>query len=248
VNDAFVSYARKDRAIAERLVLALEAGGLAVWWDGLLIGGDDFGRTIDAELKRSKCIVVLWSENSIASEWVPNEARRGRNHKARLVPVRIDACEEPLEFSGLHIISLEGWSGDEGHPGLTELLNAVHGISTAPPPPRPPVVKAWHALLSAAALALAYGLIPRPPAVPDTGSGGGGSTPKLAAGGEIGTSSGGAAPASGGAAGASGGSRASGGTAGAPKIPLLRCCHKSLGGTKECPKKTCAECGLVDCE
>jgi hypothetical protein len=45
VNDAFVSYAREDRAVAERIVLALQSGGIAVWWDGLLIGGDDFGRT-----------------------------------------------------------------------------------------------------------------------------------------------------------------------------------------------------------
>lgn len=40
--DLFISYARADRDLAERLANELTSRGLLVWWDRQLLGGDDF--------------------------------------------------------------------------------------------------------------------------------------------------------------------------------------------------------------
>jgi hypothetical protein len=35
MNDVFLSYAREDKPVAERVVAALTRGGFTIWWDGL---------------------------------------------------------------------------------------------------------------------------------------------------------------------------------------------------------------------
>jgi len=255
VNDAFVSYAREDREVAEKLVLSLQQSGLTVWWDGLLLGGDDFGKTIDAELRRSKCVVVIWSKNSVKSDWVPNEVRRGRNHNARVVPVRVDDCEEPLEFSGRHIIDLQGLLDDAEHPGLTEVGNSVRGVITPllPRASRPWwVLRSWPEFLGAAVLgAILYRIVvaptptpPPPPPVEEPGPVPTGEPTGTGGTAEVPATSGGTAGASGGRTEATGGRAATPG----PQTPPPTCCGGPLGGLKPCSKKTCAECGLRECK
>lgn len=86
--DVFVSYARADRNIAERLVGDFKAAGLRVWWDSELVG-EEFRFSIERELAAAQCVVVIWSEAARASSFVRDEASRA--HRARkLVQVRVD--------------------------------------------------------------------------------------------------------------------------------------------------------------
>ena len=101
MTDIFLSYAREDAAVADRLASLLETNGLSVWWDRRLVAGDEINATIDAAIERAKSVIVLWSPNSVSSRWVCGEAETAANAN-KLVPVRIADCKLPIGFRGLH--------------------------------------------------------------------------------------------------------------------------------------------------
>lgn len=120
----FLSYTRQDRARAEQIIKALELGGCSVWWDGLLDGGVAFASTTEDELEGADVVVVLWSEASIASHWVRDEATRGRE-RGRLVPVSLDGVMAPLGFRQFQLLDLAKWRGSPNAPEMINLLRAV---------------------------------------------------------------------------------------------------------------------------
>ena len=100
----FLSYSRADQAQAQRVAQVLEEAGLQVWWDTLIEGGAAFAQSIEAALAASDAVIVLWSKHSVSSDWVLDEAARGRDLK-KLVPLSIDGTEPPLGFRQYQSIS-----------------------------------------------------------------------------------------------------------------------------------------------
>ena len=84
--DIFVSYADDDRERAQVIVRALEAQGLQVFWDRKLVAGEAFRQVLAKELVSARCVLVLWSQVSVESGWVIDEADEGRKN-GRLVSV-----------------------------------------------------------------------------------------------------------------------------------------------------------------
>jgi TolB-like protein/tetratricopeptide (TPR) repeat protein len=124
---AFLSYAREDQPQAGRLAEALDKAGLGVWWDTLIEGGAEFAKSIEAALVNCDAVVVLWSKTSVASDWVLDEAARGRElHK--LVPVSLDGTEPPLGFRRYHSISLSGWRGSADSPEIAGIVRGVAAV------------------------------------------------------------------------------------------------------------------------
>ena len=110
LHDLFVSYLRHDSEFAERLTLALSEAGWVVWLDKRGIrDGDHYDRQIEEAIASTKAVLVLWSVRSIDSEWVRAEAAYALS-KQKLVPVRIDAVEPPLQF--LHVQTIDLRSQD----------------------------------------------------------------------------------------------------------------------------------------
>jgi len=99
--DVFISYARADQARAQTLAVALQQYGWSVWWDRSIVAGDVFDEVIERELDSAKSVVVLWSNASVSSEWVRNEAAVAAKRGA-LVPALIDITKAPLEFRRKH--------------------------------------------------------------------------------------------------------------------------------------------------
>ena len=68
--------------ISERL----SSLGHSVWWDRTIPPGRIFDEVIQEALAAAKCVVVLWSETSVRSNWVKTEASDGmaRHERARL--------------------------------------------------------------------------------------------------------------------------------------------------------------------
>ena len=102
--DIFLSYASEDRERVRPLVAAFEQRGWSVFWDlSSIPAGRRFYDVIDEALRDSACIVVIWSQLSVNSDWVRAEAERGRQRDV-LVPVRID--DIPIPFDGLQTANL----------------------------------------------------------------------------------------------------------------------------------------------
>jgi TolB-like protein/tetratricopeptide (TPR) repeat protein len=127
----FLSYSRDDRARALPVIRALEAQGFSVWWDGLLEGGTAFARTTETALETAQAVVVLWTERSVQSHWVRDEATRGRD-RGCMVPVSLDGTQPPLGFRQIQYIDLSGWRGKEKAPALAELIQAIRATAAAP--------------------------------------------------------------------------------------------------------------------
>src|SRR4029434_7855408 len=111
VADIFVSYVAEDRAIAEKIARALENTGFSVWWDRHLHGGANFAAESERQLTAAKIVVVLWSNRSLDSQWVRDEAQQARDEN-KLIPIRLDQVQPPLGFRQVQCLDFDHWSGD----------------------------------------------------------------------------------------------------------------------------------------
>ena len=100
--DIFLSYARPDRDKVRGLVPILEAQGWSVFWDAAIEPGQRWDNLIAAELESARCVVVIWTQSSVLSDWVKDEANRGREREV-LVPVSIDGTRAPLGFRHVQV-------------------------------------------------------------------------------------------------------------------------------------------------
>ncbi len=144
-NDIFVSYASADRERVAPLVERLERCGFSVWWDRDIAHGQNYHFMIEAALDRAKCVVVVWTQNSVRSEWVLNEASAARQRNV-LLPVALDEVEPPLEFRHLQTADLRDGNANrdaEYHKLETSVLQLVKATpptagTVAPAGVRPP--------------------------------------------------------------------------------------------------------------
>ena len=164
VSKVFVSYARQDRDRIAPLVQALEASGLEVWWDPRIAGGAEYTREIEAQLESASAVLVVWSQHSITSMWVADEASAGLE-QGKLVPITIDPVAPRIGFRQLHTLAFETWGQDPANQCVASLLEALAAVGVRPQAvaaSTPPVVEA--STLDVAALHL-----PRPELTPLVG-------------------------------------------------------------------------------
>jgi hypothetical protein len=97
----FISYSSKDEAFAKRLHADLQNSGVRCWFapHDLPIGAKTWD-AIDAAIRVRDKLLLILSENAIASDWVEDEvgkafAEERRRNQVVLFPVRID--EEVME-------------------------------------------------------------------------------------------------------------------------------------------------------
>ena len=125
MSRVFLSYARDDVDAARQLADTLGQSGHDIWWDRHLHGGSRFDREIEEALNNAEAVVVLWSNASIDSAWVKDEAAEARDSE-RLVPVSLGSAKPPLGFRQFHTIDLGSWKGDGQPDALGELLDAIN--------------------------------------------------------------------------------------------------------------------------
>jgi len=129
VADIFLSYATEDRARARRIAGMLESGGWKVFWDRKIAPGQDWRQVVQSELDTARAVVVLWSQTSVGSSWVHEEAERGRS---RLVSVLIDDAPLPIGFSTKQAVDLIGWDGGRAD-DVGKLVDAITAVLQNPP-------------------------------------------------------------------------------------------------------------------
>ena len=149
MSSVFLSYHREEVNRAGSIALALEKAGYTVWWDRHIKGGTLYSKAIEEALKRADAVVVLWSERSVESAWVRDEAAAGRD-TGRLIPIKLDQTEPPLGFRQYQAIDLSRWRGRENSAELKALFEAVGSVAKETAEPKiAPVAsprRAWQAM------------------------------------------------------------------------------------------------------
>jgi hypothetical protein len=142
MSDIFISYASADRERAKLVSGTLDRRGWSVWWDRTIPPGKEYDEVIEKALDSAKCVVVLWSNVSVASSWVKTEAAEAMRRKI-LVPALIDEVKIPLEFRRLQAADLSHWQGEASHPELEKFFDSIdvkiHGMGETAPPGKLPV-------------------------------------------------------------------------------------------------------------
>ena len=137
----FLSYAHLDKDWRERIQKSLSRleleGELDLWFDGRLTPGDSFREVIEEKVTDAQLILLLVSENFLASRFSYEEELRRALAKqqggtAKVVPILLRKCDwKNSWFAGLQVLPsnarpLEEW--ESIHEGL---LNIAQGITVA---------------------------------------------------------------------------------------------------------------------
>jgi hypothetical protein len=122
--DLFISYKRADRSRVEPLVDALNNEGFSVWWDPEIVPGDRFSRTIERQLSEAKCVIVAWSESSVDSVWVHDEAASGLERDI-LLQLSLDGVKQPMGYRQFQMVDFKDWNGNVDDPLFQQLIAGI---------------------------------------------------------------------------------------------------------------------------
>ncbi|MGE0597549.1 MAG: toll/interleukin-1 receptor domain-containing protein [Hyphomonadaceae bacterium] len=129
MTDVFISYKREEREHARRLAEALGEHGFAVWWDAEILPGEQYRSVTLQILESCRAALVIWSQRSIGSGWVLDEAQRALD-RGVLIPVHFEPISAyPLGFGQVHAHDLVSWEGDVGAAKFRPVLAAVERLA-----------------------------------------------------------------------------------------------------------------------
>ena len=82
-------------------------------------------------LASARCVVVVWSRDSVASSWVREEADEGRK-RGVLIPVLIDEVNPPLGFGRIQAARMIEWDGAQESEAFQKLVEDITAVIDAP--------------------------------------------------------------------------------------------------------------------
>jgi hypothetical protein len=103
VTDIFFSYKSVDRERLRVVHDALTADGFDVFWDQEVEAGIDWDTWIRNHLTQAKCVLVLWSKQSIESDNVRHEATVAKRQN-KLIHVLLDPLTPEQFPMGLYTV------------------------------------------------------------------------------------------------------------------------------------------------
>ncbi len=130
--DVFLSYARENLGEAQRLAARLSSYGFSIWFDESLPAHRSFCEVIEEQLESAGSVVVLWSREAVASQWVRSEANRGRETN-RLVQLRLDDARLPMPFDQIHCVDLSRWDGAGDSPAWQSVVASITALAGGEP-------------------------------------------------------------------------------------------------------------------
>ncbi len=129
----FISYQRTNIDVAETIAGELMAAGFPVFIDRQIRIGEPWNKALEEALEAAFAVVVLWSNESIRSDYVQLEARFGLQRRI-LRPALISDCTLPSEFSAIECADLrKRLPGDARHPEWWLLLSSLHQLRNPSP-------------------------------------------------------------------------------------------------------------------
>ena len=113
MSDIFLSYSRADTESVRYLVDSLQKRGWSVFWDRNVPIGEAWRSYIGEKLSQSRCVIVVWSQASISSQWVLEEAEEAKR-RGVLFPISLDGTAPPFGFGNIQCAKLKDSDEDEG--------------------------------------------------------------------------------------------------------------------------------------
>ena len=136
--DIVLIYGREDEGVAGELIRHLETRW-SVWWDKRI--KERFSEEIEAEIKKARCAVVLWSEKSRVKDFVRDEVELAKGKNVPIVSVSLDGCKPGFGFGGYTTTPLDDWNGKVDHPAYEKFFSRLTSLLKATKaPPRPTAI------------------------------------------------------------------------------------------------------------
>lgn len=125
--DVFISSARSDSLRAAQFQHAIKRCGWTVW-DADLLPEEQWNDVIEKELRAAGAVLVLWSKESVKSQFVCDEATIARE-LGKLVPVTLDGQRPKVGLGQLQLEDVSSWNGlDPDHPSLIRVLSGIREV------------------------------------------------------------------------------------------------------------------------
>lgn len=102
----FVGYRRVDKDVVDGLVKALEAEGFSVFWDHLIVAGDDWHHELDDRIKDAKACLIIWSNNVTIDSPVLTEADHGHQQGKLIIAALDPNVALPLRLKQVQYVDL----------------------------------------------------------------------------------------------------------------------------------------------
>lgn len=134
--DVFLSYSRKDTERARFLADVLNSKGMTVWFDSsFILPGESWQSKIVENLNRARYVVVLWSQSSIDSRIVLDEAHRAYDAR-KLLPVLLDGFPVAQLPPPFNLVNSINWQTSDD---VREIVTAIENAKkrTGDPSDRP---------------------------------------------------------------------------------------------------------------
>lgn len=129
--DIFLSYATADRQRVRPLAAALKQQGWSVFWDHESVRiGQNWRKIIADALVSSRCVVVVWTEHSIHSNFVIDEASKAKE-RGVLLPLLWANLKPPHGFRGYQTADFCVWDHSLTHPVFHKLVQEIQALAPA---------------------------------------------------------------------------------------------------------------------
>lgn len=120
----FISYAHDNKTEVAEITRYLRAHEINIWWDDDILPGDPWREQIQASLENCQAVLTLWTEQSVESKSVIEEAEAGKR-RGKLLHAKLDSTPLPYGFGEVQYADLTDWDRQSDGPERLRLIEAL---------------------------------------------------------------------------------------------------------------------------
>ena len=102
----------------------LRAHEINIWWDDDILPEDPWREQIQANLEKCQAVLTLWTEQSVRSKSVIEEAEAGKG-QGKLLHAKLDSTPLPYGFGEVQYANLTDWDRQSDGTESLRLIEAL---------------------------------------------------------------------------------------------------------------------------